>query len=324
MAVIVFGSINRKKAINDAEGDTAATPPIAAESPINEKNSAEAKTENFSGIGEEYGSFMDFPYDRMSFVNDSVYAILKEEYDKIDFSSEFKTGDLALYELYIEKFKQLLDMEKAYINEIGNEIFINELSTDTYERVFNDYNDIELEYYFFDMDEDGTPELTIDNRRSRNGIYIFKYLPETDKIILWDVEEGSWLFLFGSRTLSFCYEGMRNTFYKIDQNSDIEFIVNFYEREDFNKRIDQAETVYVAALPVYMDNGEQIAMTEEMQKQAYIDTGWISEGWKYYYYRVTKAQYNELTYSFHKAQEIAYEYTETKNYSYEELFNNSY
>ncbi len=299
---------------------TATAAPFASASPNTKSDIIEDNDmATMSGAGQEYDSFFDFPYDNMSFINDSVYESLKEEYSKINFYSEFNPGDLELYDLYKEKFKQLLDNEKVFIDKMGDRYFISELSSPTYQKVFDDYNSQNLDYYFFDIDEDGSPELTIDNRRATTGLYIFKFMPEADEILLWDVIEGTWLFLWGSKTICYNHEGIRPMFYKLDENGETEFIVSLLQREDFNQRISQAEVVYLAAMPKYMDIDKQIEITEEMRNQSYID-----KGWEFYYFRVTEEQYYDLTDDYYKAEKLANENINKVSYSYDDLFNESY
>lgn len=267
-----------------------------------------------------YDSFLDFPYDNMRFVSDDIYESIKEEYYKINFSSEFKLGNLEVYDLYKEKFKQLLDNERVYTDKKGNEFLLNEFLPEAYENtysaIYNDYDVNNFEYYFFDMDEDDSPELCIVDHIKNPSIYIFKYIPDKDKIFLWYEMTSLWIRLNGSKTLGWNREGTSQVFYKLDENGDEVYTVSFFEREDFNRRINQAEVVYLVALPDYTDRNEQIEITEQIREQAYYD-----RGQEWYYFRVSEEQYHELTKDYFKAEKLANENIETVSYSYYELFN---
>lgn len=55
-----------------------------------------------------YDSIDDFPYDSMAVVNDNTFKTIKNVYDNIKFYGEFDKGNIELYDLYREKFVQLL------------------------------------------------------------------------------------------------------------------------------------------------------------------------------------------------------------------------
>jgi len=80
-----------------------------------------------------------------------------------------------------------------------------------------DYDKEKYSYYFFDMDEDGTPELCISD--GTKFMYVFKYKPSTDKFILWGNLDTTWLRLLGSLKVYYQRPGLRdltNGFIQLD------------------------------------------------------------------------------------------------------------
>lgn len=160
------------------------------------------------------------------------------------------------------------------------------------------------QYYFFDMDGDGAQELCIPEI---SFLSIFKYNKEQDEIVLWKKLDAAFYFLGGSQTI-FWSDGAVNAFYKLDQEGKEECTIRFYIRSY------KGGEAYCVALPKYTMNNEQVKITKEMEQQCYYD----SSG-KYYYFRVTEDQYNELTENFYQALVLSQEELEEVTFSYQEL-----
>ena len=128
-----------------------------------------------------YDSIDDFPYDSMAVVNDNTFKTIKNVYDNIKFYGEFDKGNIELYDLYREKFVQLLKCTVKFKHkEGGEEYYLNEYGC--FKPYNNETYDVrDYDYYFFDTDNDGAPELCIDEGSSS---YIFKYIPQTDNFVL--------------------------------------------------------------------------------------------------------------------------------------------
>lgn len=245
-----------------------------------------------------YDSFLDFPYNNMEYVCNDGYEVLQSAYKDINFFSKFESGNLKEYDFYKEKFGEFIENNDFLIDPVTNEKF--------------DLN--KLMFYFFDMDLDGNPELGVSD--DANFTYIYKYILDKDETILWYKMDASWFQLNGSRAVSWNQEGIRHVFYNLSENGEEVLRVFFFEREDFNKSINMADTWYMVALPQYMNSELNISISEKMSKQAYFD-----KGQEIYYFRVTQKQYDELTGDYFKALEVAQEDIKKVSYSYEELFN---
>lgn len=59
-----------------------------------------------------------YPLEEIYFVNEDIYSIVKDAYSNVEWKSKFETGDLAVYEFYKEKFRELLSNEKPYYDDI--------------------------------------------------------------------------------------------------------------------------------------------------------------------------------------------------------------
>ena len=126
-----------------------------------------------------YEDHFSLPYEDMQFADEEVFEIIKNSYDRVNFFGEFKRGNLEVYNYYKEKFYQLLSNkepftynDKAHFSYPQKErtLYLNEFR---WLNTFDDTVKRDLKvnkYYFFDMDEDGTPELCISNPVHNIGI----------------------------------------------------------------------------------------------------------------------------------------------------------
>ncbi|MDR2888967.1 MAG: hypothetical protein LBV33_03895 [Lachnospiraceae bacterium] len=271
---------------------------------------------------QEYESFLDFPYFELAYVTDDIYEIIKTEYFKIDFASNFKTSGSGVNDLYKEQFKQLLENEKQFLDKQGNALYMNQLEPayllldeDAKPEVNDNYNVNNFQFNLMDMDGDEKPELCVTDCIDLQSIYIFKYFPDQDQIELWYKTNVSWTFLHGSGTLYSNYGGLRQTFCKLDKEGKEIFTIFFFEREDFNRLTNQPEVEYMVSLPNYSALEQQIEITEEISQQAY-----FAKDMNCYCFRVTKEQFDELTGEYFEEQMISTEKIKELTYSYGELF----
>lgn len=259
-----------------------------------------------------YDSTNDFPYENMDFVDDTTYAFLKETYDEIDFYGEFQTGDLSVYDEYIEAYRKLLNNEIPFIvqdsyyrPEIGESFYMREYSEI---RSGDEYDPNEFTYYFFDMDGDGNPELCIYDR----GAYVFKYNMQSKEMILWQAVDGLWESIHGTLSLRNDYGGLRHWLCRLNAGGEMVFWVCFMEEATWSN----GKVAYMVTLPTYEDR--EIEITMDMKKQAY-----FSEEDGRYYFNVTEEQYDELTKNYFLASDQSEEELKKVTYTYDELFSDT-
>lgn len=263
----------------------------------------------------DFSDIFNFPIEKLQYADDMAFQVLAEAYGDIDFFSEFEFGDIEQYDFFKDRYIQLLKNKVSFINpNTGKEQYINEYNVLAAEDYTIDlYNYI---YYFFDMDEDGTPELSISD--GINFFSIFKYNLSTDNYYLWYEGNSTWLRLIGSKTVIWNREDTEQVFYKLDKDGKEILAVYFFEREDFNNKLKKEDTAYMVGLPIYADKRQNIKLDWKVKGQASLDTG--HKG--LYYFRVTKEQYDILTRNFFEAEKIAKENLGKVSYTYRELFGN--
>lgn len=260
----------------------------------------------------EYG-FGTFPYEEIEPCSVSTYEILKEEYEKIDFSCEFQSGNLKIYDSYKKIYKRLLENEIEFIiPQTGEKYYLKEYKDIIPFREEKEHYNVEnYIYYFFDMDENGAPELCITDIYS--FISIFKYDSQSEQIILWTSLKSSYYSLLGSRSYGWTPDGVNYGFYRTDESGTEIYSVSFYEREYYDEKTDQGAMAYMVGLPEYADLDEQIRILETMKSQAYMVSG-------RYYFRITEEQYLELTKDYFETEHTAKENLKRVTYTYDELF----
>lgn len=269
--------------------------------------------------GRRFVSFSQFPYyEEDNYVSEELFAILKEEYLKLDWQSEFETGNLNEYDFYKEKYRELITNQKPFYDcETGEELFLKDYSAinipdmDSYDSAMEMY-----QYYLFDMDQDNMPELCIEGMTC---IAIFKYDRDNDSFLMWKAyEQTSYYGLLGSRTAYFQNPGLAsgeyNTFYKLDENGKEIYMVTFTIGYYIDSQTDDRNEAYMVAFPYYVDKDQHIELSEEIKRQGFLCT----ENQEYYF-RITKEQFDEITKDYYLAIEQAPEKLKPITYTYEEL-----
>lgn len=271
-----------------------------------------AKVREEENMDRSYDSFLEFPYAEMSFADEDVYAFIKSAYASVNWYTEYELGDLTQYDVYKEKYKEFLNNDVPFLNpEIGKEMYINDfLPIKIYDGKTVLYDKNFYDYYYFDMDKDGAPELCISGE---DFISIFKYDISQGTILLWKQIEPSYYSLNGSGAIRW-ENGSGNVFYNLDENGEEVCSVFFMVRGTYSKEKEQRENVYLVSLPKYTEKLKD-EYEENITCQGYYD-----KGQSVYYFRVTESQYDELTEDYYQAEEIAIQGLKSVTYSYAELF----
>lgn len=261
-------------------------------------SSQEAET-----VGVQYEDWVDFSHERkLPYASQQTFETVKGFYSEIDFFGEFQKGDTETYGEYKEAFLRLLQNEMPFCNrETGENVYLKDFG-----RFKEKYATQELKYCFFDMNEDGFPELTI---RNGGDEYIFRYDAEADECVLWYSMESGWYSLIGSRKVMWLGSGKYLAFYLLDQEGGVE-CETFLFANWFNKE----ESLHVVMVPQYREAG-RITVTEEMKAE-----GIYEESSGQWYFRVTEEQWYELADIYLEAEETANKKIKDVTYTYEELF----
>jgi hypothetical protein len=259
-----------------------------------------------------YQSYLDLPYNDLIFSDNKVFETLKNLYNDIQFSDEFKKGNLNEYDYYKTKFLELLNNERKFTNKnTGDEIFLDEYDyLETYSTL-EDWDSNKYEYIFFDMDEDGVPELGIVSFGFRTDI--FKYIPNKDEIILWTNLFPSYYQLNGSLKVRYNREGTSHVFYYQTKEGELEEKVSFLIKDTFNKKNNCEETIYLVSFPKHLNY--DLSELYMIKRQAY-----YVEGSDNYCFRVTEQQFIELTKDYFEAEKLASEKIKEVTYTYDRLF----
>lgn len=95
-----------------------------------------------------------------------------------------------------------------------------------------------VDFYFFDMNEDGMPELGI---TTANFILNIKYDEENDWFLLWKKYETTYYEVHGSRAVRYdgigLASGLTYIFYKLNENGNEAYRVAFMVRSYFDEEM---------------------------------------------------------------------------------------
>lgn len=243
--------------------------------------------DNRNGWSRDKGGDIDY-------ADEETFQTLMEIYEGIDFYGEYKKGDTGVYNYYKEKYAELIKGEGKITDEekIGydgqNEFLLEDYRNDTEELEF---------VYFFDMDEDGLPELCFE---ASYGTYVVKYIPDTDQYIIWWGHRGTSFSITGSRKIQYSHDFGSDTFYSFEQLNEkggTEITAAFWIEPDTVT----GEYSYIVSLPVYEEESREPDIQKEFKKQ--LDDGTDKES---YEFRVTKKQYEKLTENYFDAQRFTW------------------
>lgn len=264
----------------------------------------------------EYDDWHDMLEDRrLPYVDAEAFAFLRDAYADVDFSGEFERGDLDTYPRYLGAFYQLFcgdalltDRETGEAMPLSDfpffeDFFLSEEVEDGARSKKNRYS-----FYFFDMDGDKAPELTV--YQFAEGYVVLDYDEGTDAFTIWYDAEACWYGLVGSRKMLWAWDGRYLAFYQLDENGDAAcetFCGSMY--------YDGEEAVYLVMLPTYAKEEERLIVPDKIRAQ-----GRYSRRDEQWCFRVTGDQYGEITDAFWDAYESCYEQKDLETYTYEELF----
>ena len=252
------------------------------------------------------------------FVDDDIFEIIKDAYSEIDYYGAFEKGDIELYDFYIEQYLRLLRLEAPFYDRVAQaEYYANEKRGMSV-WYWGAYDPDKYIYYLFDMDKDGTPELCVVDEGY--SIIIVKYYPSTDSFILWH-EVGTYsIRLLGSMKL---FQATLNSpqhlaYIELDERGEEKLWVRFYiEAYTINEETGEGAAMYLITLPYHNTDGHKYAdIPEKMMAQSVFN----SNGEGLHYFRVTEAQFKELTDDFYEARWLADETIMEVRYTFEELF----
>ena len=244
------------------------------------------------------------------FVDEKLWRYIKKVYDEVDYDIQFLRGDELKYDLYREQFIKLLKEEIPVVDKKGYEKTLSHFGEINEDDSYPDYAPDHDNYYFYDVDGDGTPELGMTN--NRRFLYIFKYEEEADKIVMWDVYYRS-ASLMG--TGKFYWSGPRgdNGMMGLDQNGDYTLLTRFRVEGD-PKYISDGDDgwAFFVTLPDYAE------LEEWMLEQATYKNTFLFPN---YCFRLTKGQFDELEERFSEASRESDKKKEEITYTYDELLN---
>ncbi len=204
---------------------------------------------------------------------DEVFEDIKQIYDNLNFNLTIEKGNLNNYELYKEKFKQLLNNEAKFYDKNGNLIYIKEHSRlGNLSVPFEEKN-----YNFFDMTGDGEVDLCFVENFST---YIFNYDINTDELRLWYEDSRGYSSIIGTRT--FLNKG--ESILYLDKDGENEWYAFFYGEYYTNEKTGENNSAYYISLSKFNLYDEELS---QLQKKFGIT---IFEG-EQYAFRVTLEQY---------------------------------
>jgi len=266
-----------------------------------------------------YDNRWDFEEERnLPFADDKTFERLREAYAGIELRGEFQECDSEMNAVYLEAFRKLMENEADFYDPETGRLFLLK----DYEGVQLDikeegiYDPGRFEYYFFDADGDGSPELGILEEYPEGHsafLYLFRYDPDTGKYSLWLSLYPPCDRLLGTGKVQE-YDGyhmkMEYGYYQLDPEGGVE-----YKACLFYLPVNMFEQICLVMLPAGVDPALNTDMTRRMEQ-----CGIYARESGEWYFRVTKEQFEELEEAFDEARESAEEREKEVLYTYEELF----
>lgn len=307
---------------NTAEGnESASAEDLGSQASVEKSDEAEASKEadtfdeaeaskEAEGTAFVFDHWLDFAGTDFSeewgipYVDDETFEVIKKAYEQVDFFGEFESGNEAVYDEYKEKYKELLENDGLVFDEkAGTSIPFSQI--DDIGR-YMERN--ETVYYFFDIDGDDLPELSV--HIYGQGIYALDYDTEKDAFSVW-YPMGSYAYsLIGTRKVQWHGNGHWLAFYLLDESGEEACYTFFFGMQK------SAESYLAAAMmPKYSEKEKNLKLTKAMKSQ-----GIYTRSGSEWYFRITKEQYDELSKPYWEAYDRAEEKKKEVTYTYEELF----
>ena len=170
--------------------------------------------------------WMYYEAEKVPFVDDETFALIREAYEEVEYSAEFGKGNPEVYEIYKQKFWSLIKNEVPFLDrETGEEVYIKDWYDSKGWYVLEDFKFSHYNYYIFDINGDSFPELCIDNY---GQISVFAYDSDMDQCILWTC-------IIGMNIVGTCkgmwspdYDVDIYEFFQLDPNGDLELDTLFW------------------------------------------------------------------------------------------------
>lgn len=266
-----------------------------------------------------YDNRWDFEEERnLPYADDWTFEKLKEAYGELDLYGEFQQNDSETNVIYIEAFRKLVHNEVTfYDRESDKNYYLRD-----YEGVQLDikeegvYDPGRFEYYLFDADGNGFPELGILEEYPDGHsafLYLFRYDVDTGQYSLWINLYPPYDRLLGTRKV-LMYDGVHMKidygYYQLDQEGEVECKAYLYYLP-----IRMFEQLCLVMLPAHSDPGLDADVTLRMEKY-----GIYAREPGEWYFRVTEEQFEELETILMDAYKESKKKGEAVLYTYEELF----
>lgn len=225
-----------------------------------------------------------FPED-MVFASEESIGLLTDIYEEIGFKGEYQSGDETVYNFYKQKFALLLEGKVKMYDYKGDESILNDRYTP-----MRGYKDSGCVFYFFDMDEDGAPELCV---QGVFGTYVCKYNVDSNQYTEWWGTTNSGCYILGTRRISDDRSGDTERLFLLNKDGYTELKITFNISYRPKKK-------YLVSVPQFEERVGDGQIPDSMKQQVLYD-----EFWGIYYLRVTQEQYEELISGLHEAEKSA-------------------
>ncbi|MFA9464175.1 MAG: hypothetical protein ACERKN_07750 [Velocimicrobium sp.] len=271
------------------------TSPISTES----NKITEIESDNYTILNSSETKFED-----LSFIHEDIYKVFSKKIGDIDFNGIFENGDVADSETILKKYYKVVVGEEPYINEAKEK--------EEYEGEFDSVDPNDCSYYYFDMDNDGLPELIIFDHKTYE--YIFKYDTEKNEVMLISIIRTTSQ-LLGNNKISYWSGGIGLTYgyYELDDAGERNSEIRFYSSSYLNDKTQQEDEIYMVGYP---KDSEEIKTFHQNEKvEVYFD-----ELTETYYFKMTEKQYNQLTKDYFRSRKEAEENIKEVTYTFKKLF----
>jgi len=270
-----------------------------------EESNETKESDEAEGAARVFNHWLDFLEERdLPYVDNETFEIIKKAYEQVDFFGEFESGNEEVYDAYKEKYKELLENDGlVFDEEAGINVPFSQLDD-----IGNYIERYKVVYYFFDIDGDDLPELSV--HIYGKGIYVLDYDIEKDVCSVW-YPMGSWTYsLIGTKKVQWHGNERYLAFYLLDESGKEEYYTFFFYR-----RHSEESYLAIVMLPEYAEKEKNTKLTETMKSQG-IYTRFGGE----WYFRINEEQYHELAKPYWEAYDMAKEKKKEVTYTYEELF----